>query len=167
MNWADLKNDIAKVAPVLGTAIGGPAGAAVGALVSSALGTDNTPDAVLSAVQANPDAVLKLQELEKSHTEFLANLAAQNDGQQLQIDLAAEQSASLFQKWRDGLGWTCVTGVAYDFVVQPLGSAVLAVVAPSIHLPPLDSASLMGLLMTLLGAVGAHTYENVKDAYHV
>ena len=38
MEWKDVANVVGKAAPILGTLLGGPAGAAVGALVASALG---------------------------------------------------------------------------------------------------------------------------------
>lgn len=167
MDWSDLKSVIGKAAPIIGTALGGPAGALVGTLVSSALGTDNTPLAVQAALQANPDAFLKLQQLEVSHTEFLANILAQNNQSQLAVDLVAEQSASVFQKWRDGLGWIGVVGLGYAFLIQPLFSWGAALWAPLLKAPVLDNSSLMALVITLLGATAAHVTENIKDAYHV
>jgi len=64
MDWSELKGIVGKAAPVVGTLLGGPAGAAVGGLIASALGTENTPDAVSNALLANPDALVKLQELQ-------------------------------------------------------------------------------------------------------
>lgn len=64
MNWADIGKLIGNVAPIVGTAIGGPAGAAVGSLVAGLLGVDNTPDAVASAIKADPNIAVKLKELE-------------------------------------------------------------------------------------------------------
>ncbi|WP_175950393.1 hypothetical protein [Burkholderia sp. BCC0405] len=64
MDWSDIAGVIGKAAPVVGTLLGGPARAAVGGLISSALGTDNTPQAVSSALAADPDAIAKIQELQ-------------------------------------------------------------------------------------------------------
>ena len=64
MNWEDIKGAVGKIAPLVGTAIGGPAGAAIGSMVSSALGVDNTPDAVAHALKTNPDAAIKLRQFE-------------------------------------------------------------------------------------------------------
>jgi len=64
MNWKDIASIVGKAAPVIGTLLGGPAGTAVGALVAGALGTDNTPDAVSAALAGNPDALVKVQELQ-------------------------------------------------------------------------------------------------------
>lgn len=71
MEWSDIwsyvKPIIGTAAPLLGTALGGPAGAAAGTLVAAALGVENKPDAVVEAIKANPEAVLKLKELELAH----------------------------------------------------------------------------------------------------
>ena len=64
MNWSDIKGIVGNIAPLVGTAIGGPAGAAIGGMVSSALGVDNTPDAVATALKSNPEAAIKLRQFE-------------------------------------------------------------------------------------------------------
>lgn len=63
MNWKDVGKIVGKAAPILGTALGGPAGAAIGTMVAGALGVDDHPDAVAAAVAADPQAALKLKEL--------------------------------------------------------------------------------------------------------
>ena len=64
MEWKDLSNDIAKIAPTLGGVIGGPAGAGIGALLASALGVGNSPSEVQQALITSPDAAVKLKALE-------------------------------------------------------------------------------------------------------
>ena len=64
MKWSDIKETVGKFAPLVGTAIGGPAGAAIGSMVSNALGVDNTPDAVAEAIRSDPDAAVKLRKFE-------------------------------------------------------------------------------------------------------
>ena len=55
MEWKDLKGIVGNAAPLLGNLLGGPAGATVGALVSSVLGVDNSPDEVHKALEADPE----------------------------------------------------------------------------------------------------------------
>jgi uncharacterized coiled-coil protein SlyX len=86
MNWADIKGDIAKAAPLLGTLVGGPAGGTVGAMIASVLGTANQPDAVQQALATDPEAAVKLREIESNQIVQLQQLAVQ----QAQNDLAAE-----------------------------------------------------------------------------
>lgn len=88
MNWSDIKTAVGKVAPIAGTLLGGPAGAAVGGLISSALGVDNDPASVAAAL-GNPDAVLKLKELESSERKHLLEMQLQT----LQAELADTQNA--------------------------------------------------------------------------
>lgn len=75
MNWSDIAGVVGKAAPILGTLVGGPAGGAIGALISGALGVANTPDAVSQALATNPDAAVKLAEIEKDKTLGLEQLA--------------------------------------------------------------------------------------------
>jgi hypothetical protein len=64
MDWNDIKSDVAKVAPFLGLAIGGPAGVGLGTLLASALGVENTPSDVQHALLVDPLAAVKIKELE-------------------------------------------------------------------------------------------------------
>tara|TARA_R110000772_G_scaffold42318_3_gene98336 strand:- start:140 stop:631 length:492 start_codon:yes stop_codon:yes gene_type:complete len=64
MNWSDIKGIVGNIAPLVGTALGGPAGAAIGGMVSSALGVENKPDAVAQALKSNPEAAIKLRQFE-------------------------------------------------------------------------------------------------------
>jgi hypothetical protein len=73
MNWNSIKETVGKVAPLAGTLLGGPAGAAVGGLISSALGVENSPDAVAAALN-DPDAVVKLKELESNERQHLLQM---------------------------------------------------------------------------------------------
>lgn len=75
MDWKDIASAVGKTAPLLGTVLGGPAGAAVGSLVAAALGTASTPDDVRAALAADPAAAVKLRELEMAHEVRLQELA--------------------------------------------------------------------------------------------
>lgn len=103
MNWSDLKGIIGKAAPILGTLVGGPAGAAVGGLIAEGLGVDSTPDAVSDALLKNPDAYVKLQEIEANNKVQLQQLtvtAEQNrlaaSNQQFAAEAADRDSARRF-----------------------------------------------------------------------
>ena len=76
MEWKDIAGVVGKAAPILGTLLGGPAGAAVGAIVASALGTGNDPAEVEKAIAADPAALVKLREIEASKKIRLEELAA-------------------------------------------------------------------------------------------
>ena len=88
MNWSSVKEAVAKVAPIAGTLLGGPAGAAVGGLISSALGVEAKPEEVMEAL-GNPDNLLKLKELESNERQHLLSMQLQT----LQAELADVQNA--------------------------------------------------------------------------
>lgn len=95
MNWKDLGKHVKKFAPILGTVLGGPAGAAAGGAVSllcAALGIQDPepkPEQIYSAIQADPQAAVKMREIELNNKVELEKLALQSD----QAHLADRQSA--------------------------------------------------------------------------
>lgn len=74
MDWKEVGRTVARSAPALGAALGGPAGAAVGGLIAAAMGTQSTPDAVSAAIAADPDAAVRLQEIQLRHAEAIMAL---------------------------------------------------------------------------------------------
>ena len=69
-SWGNVVNTISGAAPLIGSLFG-PGGAAVGAvasaglkLVATALGCEPTQDAITAAIAADPNALLKLKEME-------------------------------------------------------------------------------------------------------
>ncbi len=84
MDWTQLGGQLAQIGlPALGTLFGGPLGGTVGAVVgkgiAAALGVPATPEAVSSAVAADPSgAAIKLAEIEaetKRQDAYLADMA--------------------------------------------------------------------------------------------
>lgn len=92
MDWKEIGRTAASVgAPLLGGALFGPAGAAVGSIIAGKFGVspDSTPDQVLTAIKGDPDAALKLREIETAHIEHLQEL----ENERLRIETADVQSA--------------------------------------------------------------------------
>ncbi len=80
MNWTDLAGTLAKTgAPVVGSILAEPAGAALGGsignLLAAALGTEATPEAVSTAIAIDPAAPAKLQQVDADHGPRLKSLA--------------------------------------------------------------------------------------------
>ncbi len=73
--WDKVKSALGGAAPLVGSLLGGPAGGAVGSLIASALGVENTPLAIETALTNNPDAVLKIKSLESEERIALRRLA--------------------------------------------------------------------------------------------
>ena len=92
MDWKEIGRTAASVgAPLLGGALFGPAGAAVGSIIAAQFGIspDATPDQVLTAIKGDPDAALKLRKIETDHIEHLQAL----ENERLRIETADVQSA--------------------------------------------------------------------------
>lgn len=70
-DWAAVAKRLADVAPMLGTVVGGPAGGAIGAVIASTLGTNNDPKAVLAKLSTDPEAMVKIQQLENEERDSL------------------------------------------------------------------------------------------------
>lgn len=81
--WDNIKELIGASAPAIGTLLGGPAGGAVGGLISKVLGVNNTPEAIELALTNNPDALLKIKELETSKE--LAILQAELENKRIDV----------------------------------------------------------------------------------
>ena len=83
---------------------------------------------------------------------------------QIEVNKAEAASGSIFKGgWRPFIGWVCGSAFAYHFVLQPV--IVFAVLTAGVDLPPLpefDMASLMTVMMGMLGLGGLRTYEKQK-----
>jgi hypothetical protein len=83
---------------------------------------------------------------------------------QIEVNKAEAASGSVFKGgWRPFIGWVCGGAFAYHFVLQPV--IVFAVLTAGVDLPPLpefDMASLMTVMMGMLGLGGLRTYEKQK-----
>jgi hypothetical protein len=90
-DWKNIAGEVGKFAPLLGTLLGGPAGGAIGGMVASALGSNNTPDDVAQALAINPDAAVKLKQIEADHDTRLHELLSQ----QAQASIAADSARYL------------------------------------------------------------------------
>lgn len=98
MEWKDLGSFVKKFAPLLGTAIAGPAGTAAGGAVSlicdafGVAGDDaDDPTSVMRAIQGDPEAQIKLAQIQAENRLELSKIALQCD----QAHLADRQNARL------------------------------------------------------------------------
>lgn len=137
MDWKDVAGAVGKAAPIIGGLLGGPAApitAAVGAIVASALGTDNNPEAVHAALQSDPDALVKLREAEMTHKLALERLKLEEprmllaDRQDARARDVAIQQATGRNLRADVLAWAAIGGLVATillvfFVEVPAGPA--------------------------------------------
>lgn len=165
MKWSDVGNALRNIAgdtlPAIGTALGGPAGAAVGVALSKVLGTDATPDAVAAAL--NPQVMVQLKQIEADlqKSQIEADSAASTG--QLEVNKAEAGNESLFVAgWRPAIGWTCALAFCWTFVLAPLVAYGAALGGYAGKLPSMDLSQLTPVLLGMLGLGGMRTYEKVK-----
>ena len=103
--WDKIKDVVGSVAPVAGSLLGGPAGGAVGSMLASALGVDNTPDAVANAIKTDPQAAIKIRQIE-----------AQLDQTRLEVRGQAVQAEAQGESWLQR-NWRPLTMVWFSFLV--------------------------------------------------
>ncbi|RDD60212.1 3TM-type holin [Ferruginivarius sediminum] len=161
MDWKDVGDAVRKVAgtaaPLIGTALGGPAGGAVGGLLASALGVEAEPDKVQAAVQADPEAALKLRELETRHREKIESLHLEAEtARQAQINktMRAEVGSedAYVRRWRPTFGyavavtWTVqMGGVTWAVVVNPQWAAEIITAMTSLSVIWSVALSVLGI----------------------
>jgi len=83
---------------------------------------------------------------------------------QTEINKTEAADPNLFKSgWRPAVGWVCVSGLAYQFVIRPLLPWLVGLFAKSIPImPSLELESLLPLLAGLLGLGGFRTWEKLK-----
>lgn len=89
---------------------------------------------------------------------------------QLEINKAEAMSGSLFRGgWRPAVGWICVMGLFYQFIIRTILPWCIDIFLQVVHttitiptLPELDMGTLMMLLTGILGLGGLRTFEKVK-----
>jgi len=77
-----------------GSMLAGPAGGAVGSMLASALGVDSTPDAVAAAIKSDPQAAIKIRQIEAQ----LEQTRLEVRGQAIQAEATGE--SWLQRNWR-------------------------------------------------------------------
>lgn len=91
-----------------------------------------------------------------------ARLAAELSAMQAQIEVNKTEaaSASMFVAgWRPFIGWTCGAAFAWQFVVAPMLVWGASLVGISTKLPDIDVATIIPLLIAMLGLGAYRTYE--------
>lgn len=177
-DWKTIQADVAKAAPLLGTLIGGPAGPAIGALISSVLGVPNEPDAVQQALTTNPDAAIKLRQIEADHEARLRELSVTAESNRLTAETAAIQAINTTiqaeakadhwptYSWRPAIGFAVAFNTfASSLLVLGVFAAVIAgatQAATAVGQLPLVLGSLAAISGTVLPILGIASYFRGK-----
>lgn len=120
-------------------------------------------DKVIPDPQAAADAKLKMMALAQSGELAVLDADLKMALGQMEIN-KAEATTDMFRGgWRPAVGWTCVFGLVYQFLLQPLLPWFVAVLGGAVPpLPAIDNETLMVLLTGMLGLGGLRTFERVK-----
>ena len=120
-------------------------------------------DKIIPDPQAAADAKLKALELAQKGDLAALDAELRLALGQLEVN-KAEATTDMFRGgWRPAVGWVCVVGLAYQFVLQPVLPWLVALFGAQVPpLPAIDNESLMALLTGMLGLGGLRTLERVK-----
>lgn len=116
------------------------------------------PDATANAAAKNALAAAMLNGQ-------LAQAAAETDLLKAQVGVDQAEAANtnwFVAGWRPAVGWVCVLGLLYSFVVRPLAGGVAA--KHGVPLEALDMGTLGTLLFGMLGLGAARTIEKIQGA---
>jgi len=167
MDWSSIAKDVAKAAPLVGTLLGGPAGGAVGGLISSALGVENKPDAVASAIKADPQALVKIKQIELDHKADLERMHLQAETTRLSeinktMRTEAASNDGYVRRWRPTFGyltavsWAVQSGaIAWSIIADPGKAGDVAQMVTAL-------TPMWGIALTVLG-VSVHKRSQDKQ----
>ncbi len=108
-------------------------------------------------------AAAKLELLKMQQSGELALLTAETEiaKGQLEVNKAEASSGNTYAaSWRPTVGYTCVAGLFYTFLLQPLLPWFAALFGADVPpLPALDVSVLMTLLLGMLGIGGMRSFD--------
>ncbi len=82
---------------------------------------------------------------------------------QLEVNKTEAAHKSLFVSgWRPAVGWTCCIGLASQYILIPMANFALALANSTVEIPVLDMATMMPVLMGMLGLGAMRTIEKTK-----
>lgn len=153
-----LSDIISKAAPILGGLLtGGPVGAGLAAvkLIASEFGGSTDANTLTAAIQADPQATIKLKKLELDHKLELQRLLLASEGQRIaevNMTMRAEAAANdpYVRRWRPTIGYVVAAQLAL------LGASVFAVVIGAMmSKDPAQAKALFDGLATLTSSLTA------------
>jgi hypothetical protein len=82
---------------------------------------------------------------------------------QMQVNAIEAASPNWFVSgWRPATGWICVAGIGVQFVIGPIFTWLTALFGHMIPFPVMDLTMLLPMLASMLGLVGARSFEKVN-----
>jgi hypothetical protein len=149
MDWSDLKGLVGKAAPLLGTLLGGPAGGAAGALIASALGVDNEPEAVQRALEADPDLLVELRKSELEQRARLQQMLVEAETRRM-----SEQNQTMRAELASGDRFKSYWRPLFGYIVALTWGAIMLATTYQILFETKESAETISALGQLSGLWG-------------
>lgn len=120
---------------------------------------------IMSVFKVDPTTALQTQEkLQEIQLGLQGKLVDQITAQ-IQVDQAEATNANLFVAgWRPFCGWVCGAGLAFQFIIGPLGTWVATLAKHPVAFPSLDMGTLLTLLLGMLGLGSMRTFEKTQGA---
>jgi len=151
MNWKDIGETVGKYAPMLGDLLPIPGAGIAGKLIGAALGCDSTPDAIHAAIQADPQAAVKLAQIEADNRALLQQQLLTAETARIQAVNATMQSESKSEHW---MQWAWRPFIGFVFGVTFSG---VYLILPLVKVPvPVIPSEAWMMIGAVLGVASWH-----------
>jgi len=181
MDWKDIGKKIASTgATLLGTAIGGGAGGSLlGGIVADALGVENEPDEISKAIDRDPQAAVKLREIQSQERVRLREIAGKQAIAEIEAETARHQSINETMRaelqandhyrgrWRPTFGYVMAFNMA-TISIAFFAAVIAVILEPEQGGNIADGfsamlASFVTIFSLGLGVLGIQVHQRSKD----
>ena len=113
------------------------------------------------------DKAIPDKDLKEKQAHEIATMAERHTHAQVQAQLEinkveAKHNSMFVAGWRPACGWVCVLGMAGNFLVIPFANMTLNLLETGVEVPMIDLATMLPVLMGMLGLGGLRSFEKVK-----
>lgn len=170
MDWKDIGKKVAGLGlPLLANALL-PGSGAVVAIVAEALGvTDPTPDNIAKAIDADPDAAVKLAEIQSTQRIELARIAMQGQVAERQADSAdtAQVNETMRAELVSPSGYRAGWRPLYGYILAISTGGLFAGIIHALWVAPGDAVNLLkaatDLIVVALVVLGVNITKRSQD----
>ncbi len=109
------------------------------------------------------EAQLRLQQEINANEQAIMKALLGADAAQIEVNKVEAASTNWFvSAWRPSVGWVCVAGLAWQYILAPVANWVIEVGHFAATTPKISADGLMELLFGMLGLAGFRSYEKIK-----
>lgn len=159
-NWSSIAETVGKAAPQVGALLGGPAGAAVGGMIAAVLGVENRPDAIATELKSNPEALLKIKQMESDERVKLAQLKADAEKAALEAETSVTTEVNkTIQAEAAAEHWPTYTWRPFIGFIFGINLLIAGLTTAAIYIAVMfgngTAAAALSTLPAMIGALGA------------